>query len=562
MSNDKSKKSKKDKPPKSSKNAEKYEIKSEKKEKSKEKSSKEKSTKKKPSNNKSKQRKNKDADDDDISENSDKNSSNGSPLPDIKVFIAIVVGINSVILIIAVSLLAMWATTSCEPGTTTQTGGIDQQNLGPGGSSGSFTGGSPSPVGGFPSPGGGFPSPGGGFPSPGGGFPSPGGGYRPPSGIGDSSGSQTPGVGGTNTDGSGGSYPGSSPSGSSQESFEGSSGSQIPDSGGESHVSGGEPSSNLPPPTSVSGGESSSRPPQPTLPPPTASQIVLSEFDQIDNPNFECGVPTIEPDLQKGRIVGGAEAVPYSWPYTLGLAVVQLLGAGKINIKQMCGATLISPRHALTAAHCFRADQEGRQSYTVIASMHNSEVLKNIVPRAVVGIHFHPESTGMDASIPFVRYDFAVLTLSKDVVPNDNIKFACLPAVKAMPPEGTVCWAVGWGKTMDTGADGLLKQVTADIVSEGRCKREFSPEIFLDSTFCAGTTRGQDTCQGDSGGPLYCKEDGKWILYGVTSYGVAECGEGPMAGYGTVSHNLSWICCFMPSIPGCSGIKCASNSEA
>ncbi|XP_039260061.2 spermosin-like isoform X2 [Styela clava] len=494
MSNDKSKKSKKDKPPKSSKNAEKYEIKSEKKEKSKEKSSKEKSTKKKPSNNKSKQRKNKDADDDDISENSDKNSSNGSPLPDIKVFIAIVVGINSVILIIAVSLLAMWATTSCEPGTTTQTGGIDQQNLGPGGSSGS--------------------------------------------------------------------YPGSSPSGSSQESFEGSSGSQIPDSGGESHVSGGEPSSNLPPPTSVSGGESSSRPPQPTLPPPTASQIVLSEFDQIDNPNFECGVPTIEPDLQKGRIVGGAEAVPYSWPYTLGLAVVQLLGAGKINIKQMCGATLISPRHALTAAHCFRADQEGRQSYTVIASMHNSEVLKNIVPRAVVGIHFHPESTGMDASIPFVRYDFAVLTLSKDVVPNDNIKFACLPAVKAMPPEGTVCWAVGWGKTMDTGADGLLKQVTADIVSEGRCKREFSPEIFLDSTFCAGTTRGQDTCQGDSGGPLYCKEDGKWILYGVTSYGVAECGEGPMAGYGTVSHNLSWICCFMPSIPGCSGIKCASNSEA
>nr|XP_039260056.1 keratin, type I cytoskeletal 9-like [Styela clava] len=134
----------------------------------------------------------------------------------------------------------MWATTSCEPGTTTQTGGIDQQNLGPGGSSGSFTGGSPSPVGGFPSPGGGFPS--------------PGGGYRPPSGIGDSSGSQTPGVGGTNTDGSGGSYPGSSPSGSSQESFGGSSGSQIPDSGGESHVSGGEPSSNLPPPTPVSVG--------------------------------------------------------------------------------------------------------------------------------------------------------------------------------------------------------------------------------------------------------------------------------------------------------------------
>ena len=37
---------------------------------------------------------------------------------------------------------------------------------------------------------------------------------------------------------------------------------------------------------------------------------------------------------------------------------------------------------------------------------------------------------------------------------------------------------------------------------------------------CAGHVEGgKDACQGDSGGPLICAENGKPVLYGITSWG-------------------------------------------
>ena len=42
-------------------------------------------------------------------------------------------------------------------------------------------------------------------------------------------------------------------------------------------------------------------------------------------------------------IVGGIEAVPHSWPWMITLTFYEL---------HMCGAVIISPRWAVTAAHC------------------------------------------------------------------------------------------------------------------------------------------------------------------------------------------------------------------
>ena len=61
-----------------------------------------------------------------------------------------------------------------------------------------------------------------------------------------------------------------------------------------------------------------------------------------------CGIPAITPRT-KQRIVGGDEAVPHSWPW---VANLQWYIKEKQRWIHVCGATLISARCCVTAAHC------------------------------------------------------------------------------------------------------------------------------------------------------------------------------------------------------------------
>ena len=47
--------------------------------------------------------------------------------------------------------------------------------------------------------------------------------------------------------------------------------------------------------------------------------------------------------------------------------------------------------------------------------------------------------------------------------------------------------------------------------------------------------------QGDSGGPLVCKENGKWVLRGVVSWGNDMCITEYFTVFARVSYYLEWI---------------------
>ncbi|RNA12486.1 chymotrypsinogen B [Brachionus plicatilis] len=83
-----------------------------------------------------------------------------------------------------------------------------------------------------------------------------------------------------------------------------------------------------------------------------------------------------------------------------------------------------------------------------------------------------------------------------------------------------------------------LQQVAVPIKSNSDCRY-----FRLDQTqFCAGNTdrfNVRDSCQGDSGGPLVTKEESKYVLAGIVSFGGPSCdGNGV---YTNVYSFMDWI---------------------
>lgn len=104
----------------------------------------------------------------------------------------------------------------------------------------------------------------------------------------------------------------------------------------------------------------------------------------------------------------------------------------------------------------------------------------------------------------------------------------------------------GWGKRRNEASFGtdILHQAEVPVVPAEECRDSYDDYYISDNMLCAGFDRGRvDSCSGDSGGPLLHKNerDGRWTVYGVTSFGDG-CGEtGKFGVYASVTSSLSWI---------------------
>ncbi|CAG4955730.1 unnamed protein product [Parnassius apollo] len=276
-------------------------------------------------------------------------------------------------------------------------------------------------------------------------------------------------------------------------------------------------------------------------------------YDEVLLRCIRCG---IEFNYSISVIFGGHDAAPGEFPH------MGAVGWKAVNGKWIfkCGATLISEKFMLTAAHCSRSprgDTKVAEPEPKIVRLGETNILdenKNkqtpedaIIKRFIV----HPYYRS-----PYKYYDIAIIELETPVTFTLKSHPACIWTNQFQEVFG-VAALTGWG-IVEAGNEEMhpkLQVAEVDIVGVRAC------DIMLESRrnrhwrglayhqMCAGHLPGGiDSCQGDSGGPLQMKIDipeyTDWKMHyivGITSFGYG-CGRpGTPSVYTRVSSFLNWI---------------------
>ncbi|KAF5286941.1 hypothetical protein FQR65_LT12400 [Abscondita terminalis] len=206
------------------------------------------------------------------------------------------------------------------------------------------------------------------------------------------------------------------------------------------------------------------------------------------------GLRHLRPQLD-GRIVGGEDANIADFPYQLSY---------EYRGSHICGASILSARTALTAAHCTAA---ASGSLTVRAGSSRIGIGGQQV--SVQIIYQHPQYNPGPTD-----YDVSVLYLAQALSLGSNIATITLQPLNQEPVVGSAAVVTGWGTTSSGGSiSSILQKVTVYNVARSTCNSNYGGGIT--TRMVCYSAPGKDSCQGDSGGPLV--SNGRQV--GIVSWG-------------------------------------------
>ncbi|KRY10490.1 Neurotrypsin, partial [Trichinella patagoniensis] len=228
------------------------------------------------------------------------------------------------------------------------------------------------------------------------------------------------------------------------------------------------------------------------------------------------------------RVVGGFEVRHGAYPWT---AAIKL-----DNTRHLCGASIITPFHLISAAHCFE-DVPDLSLYSVVVGDWDTNAHDGTEQK--FGIEYVSFVPGYEN---ILKDDIAVIKLkSKNdsgILFNKYVQPICLPNADAAYPAGMKCVISGWGKNPRR-----LQAAEVPIMNPDTCTDPLVyGNLLSERAFCAGYLQGHvDSCKGDSGGPFACLSDGKYYLFGVISWGDGCAQEYRPGVYTRVRDYLTWI---------------------
>uniref|UniRef100_A0A8C3FDX3 Peptidase S1 domain-containing protein n=1 Tax=Chrysemys picta bellii TaxID=8478 RepID=A0A8C3FDX3_CHRPI len=231
--------------------------------------------------------------------------------------------------------------------------------------------------------------------------------------------------------------------------------------------------------------------------------------------------------VKKTRIVGGEDARSGKWPWQ---ASLQMGMYGHI-----CGASVVSNRWLLSAAHCFLDSDSIRKTQN---QNKNEMYLNHVAMRSIKRIIVHPR---YDQYIS--DYDIALLEMETPVFFSELVQPICLPSSPRVFFYGTVCYVTGWGALKENSyLAKTLQEAKVKIINQSICNKLYD-DLITSRMLCAGNLNGGiDACQGDSGGPLACVGKGnRWYLAGIVSWGEGCARRNRPGVYTKVTELYDWI---------------------
>uniref|UniRef100_A0A8D2LJ70 Suppressor of tumorigenicity 14 protein homolog n=1 Tax=Varanus komodoensis TaxID=61221 RepID=A0A8D2LJ70_VARKO len=249
--------------------------------------------------------------------------------------------------------------------------------------------------------------------------------------------------------------------------------------------------------------------------------------DNSDEDNCNCGIRSYS---KQSRIVGGQDADVGEWPWQVSLHAR--------DEGHVCGASLISEKWLVTAAHCFR--YEDPKIWTAFLGLHDQQKRSSsyVQKRSIKSIIRHNYFN--DYTFDF---DIAVMELSSPVTFSKEIQPICLPDASHEFPAGKAIWVTGWGATKEEGIGAtILQKAEIRVINQTMCNT-LLPNQMTVRMMCVGILAGGvDACQGDSGGPLTSIEtNNRMFLAGIVSFGDGCARRNKPGVYTRVTQLRDWI---------------------
>lgn len=237
------------------------------------------------------------------------------------------------------------------------------------------------------------------------------------------------------------------------------------------------------------------------------------------------------------KIILGREVSPkYKYPYQAFFA----------PSGYKCAGTIIGRKHILTADHCIKGKRPNSRTYVIVGE---HKITSNDAYGSQAQAFFGSNLIRVKRYIRNSRNrgDIGILELEREMQFSDRIQPACIPERNAEDYVGRDAIVTGWGGTVGYNPNQIVNQRGSEVLREttlrvqspqsGLCRRAFATDAYK----LCGYRKGHDTCQGDSGGPMAVKENGRFVVIGVTSSGQG-CGATGYAGiYTRVSFYHDWI---------------------